>query len=95
MRIQPHLWKSRQHLHAVTDLSSSGDEYVKLLQDNLQSLRVTATACIAGKEYQRAETLATKELQNTYQEGDFLLYDVRGPEKTFLPSKLSTPLKGP
>ena len=76
------------------DLSSSGDEYVKLLQGNLQSLRSTAAACIASKEYQRAGTL-TKELQNIYQEGDFLLYDVRGPEKTFLPSKLSTPYKGP
>ena len=47
------------------DLSSSGDEYVKLLQGNLHSLRSTAAACIAGKEYQRAGIL-TAELQNTY-----------------------------
>ena len=49
------------------DLSSAFDEYVKLLQGNLQSLRSTAAACIASKKYQRAGTL-TEEIQNTYQE---------------------------
>ena len=73
------------------DLSLSGDEYVKLLHGNLQSLRSTAAACIAGKEYQRAGTL-TAELQNTYQEGDFLLYDVRGPEKNFFPASIQRTL---
>ena len=38
--------------------------------------------CIAGA--------LTAELHNIYQEGDFLLYDLRGPDKSFLPSKLTT-----
>ena len=60
----------------------------------MNTLSYNRATCIAGKEYQRVGTL-TAEIQNTYQEGDFLLYDVRGPEKTFIPSKLSTPYKGP
>ena len=36
-----------------------------------------------------------EEQQNLYQEGDFLLYDLRGPDKSFLSSKLTTPYKGP
>ena len=82
------------HLPADSDLNSSGADYVKILKDNLQSLRATATACIASKEYQRAGSLS-EEQQNLYQEGDFLLYDLRGPDKSFLPSKLTTPYKGP
>jgi hypothetical protein len=81
-------------LPADSDLNTSGDDYVKILKDNLQSLRATATACIASKEYQRAGSL-TEAQQNLYQEGDFLLYDLRGPGKSFLPSKLTTPYKGP
>ena len=76
------------------DANSAGDEYVELLKVNLTSLRETAAACIASNEYQRAGSL-TQEFQNVYQEGDFILYDLRGPEKHFLPSKLTTPYKGP
>ena len=35
------------------------------------------------------------DTQNIFQEGDLLLYDLRGPDKDFLPSKLTTPYKGP
>ena len=62
-------------LPADSDLNTSGDDYVKILKNNLQSLRATATACIASKEFQRAGSL-TDEQQNLYQEGDFLLYDL-------------------
>ena len=77
-----------------SDNNSASDDYVKLLQNNLQSLRETAATCIASKEYQRAGTL-TADVQNIYQEGDFILYDLKGPDKSFLPSKLTTPYKGP
>ena len=77
-----------------SDNNSASDDYVRLLQGNLQSLRETAATCIASKEYQRAGTL-TPDTQNIYQEGDFILYDLKGPEKSFLPSKLTTPYKGP
>ncbi len=35
------------------------------------------------------------EMQNVFQEGDLILYDLKGPNKDFLPSKLTTPYKGP
>ena len=70
------------------------DDYVSLLRANLESFRKTATACIASKEYQRAGILIP-EMQNVFQEGDLILYDLKGPNKDFLPSKLTTPYKGP
>ena len=74
------------------DLSSAGDDYVSLLRANLESFRKTAAACIASKEYQRAGLLIP-EMQNVFQEGDLILYDLKGPNKDFLPSKLTTPYK--
>jgi len=74
------------------DLSSAGDDYVSLLRANLESLRKTAAACITSKEYQRAGLLIP-EMQNVFQEGDLILYDLKGPNKDFLPSKLTTPYK--
>ena len=76
------------------DLNSAGDDYVSLLRANLTSLRETAAACIVSKEYQRVGPLIP-EMQNIFQEGDLILYDLKGPNKDFLPSKLSTPYKGP
>ena len=35
------------------------------------------------------------EMQIIFQEGDLILYDLKGPNKDFLPSKLTTPYKGP
>ena len=60
----------------------------------MRSLRETAAACIASKEYQRAGPLIS-EIQNIFQVGDLILYDLKGPNKDFLPSKLTTPYKGP
>ena len=60
----------------------------------MRSLRETAAACIASKEYQRAGPLIS-EMQNIFQVGDLILYDLKGPNKDFLPSKLTTPYKGP
>ena len=77
-----------------TDANLAGDEYVELLKVNLTSLRATAASCIASNEYKRAGTM-TEEKQNVYQDGDLVLYDLRGPDKDFLPSKLTTPYKGP
>ena len=34
-------------------------------------------------------------MQNIFQEGDLIFYDLKGPNKDFLPSKLTTPYKGP
>jgi hypothetical protein len=34
-------------------------------------------------------------MQNVFQEGDLILYDLKGPNKDFLPSKLTTPYKCP
>ena len=75
-------------------MRSTRDDYVGLLKANLTSLRETAAACIASMEYQRADPL-TSEMQNIFQEGDLILYDLKGPNQDFLPSKLTTPYKGP
>jgi len=77
-----------------TDANLAGDEFVELFKVNLTSLRATAASCIASNEYKRAGTM-TEEKQNVYQDGDLVLYDLRGPDKDFLPSKLTTPYKGP
>ena len=34
-------------------------------------------------------------MQNIFQEGDLIFYDLKGPNKDFLPSKLTTPYKDP
>jgi hypothetical protein len=81
-------------LPADDEFNSASDEYVRLLANNLKSLRQTAADCIAGNEYQRSGSV-TMDTQNIFQEGDLLLYDLRGPDKSFLPSKLTTPYKGP
>jgi hypothetical protein len=72
------------------DANSTGDEYVELLKVDLSSLRANAASCIASNEYKRAGTM-TEEKQNIY----LILYDLRGPDKDFLPIKLTTPYKGP
>ena len=82
------------HLPDDKNISTSGDEYVNLLNSNLQSLRRTATECINSNEFKRAGQLVPA-IQNVYQEGDLVLYDLRGPQHDFLPSKLTTPYKGP
>jgi hypothetical protein len=73
-----------------TDANLTGDEYVELLKVNLTSLRATAASCIASNEYKHTGTM-TEEKQNIYLDGDLVLYDLRGPDKEFLPSKLTTP----
>ena len=81
-------------LPADDDFNSASDEYVRLLANNLKSLRKTAADCIAGNEYQRSGSV-TMDTQNIFQEGDLLQYDLRGPDKDFLPSNLTTPYKDP
>ena len=54
------------------DINSAGDDYVSLLRAKLTSLRETAAACIASKEYQRAGLLIP-EMQNIFKEGDLIL----------------------
>jgi len=51
------------------DLNSAENDYVSLLI----SLRETAAACIASKEYQRAGPLTL----DIFQEGDLILYDLK------------------
>ena len=80
-------------LPADDGLNYASDEYVNLLASNLRSPIETATNFIASKEYQRSGTV-TVDTQNIFQEGDLLLYDLRGPDENFLPSKLTTPYKG-
>ena len=71
------------------DLNSAENDYVSLLRANLISLRETAAACIASKEYQRAGPLTL----DIFREGDLILYDLKGLSKDFLPSKLTMPYK--
>ena len=74
------------NLPETKDQFTCQDEYVKLLNDNLQSLR--------SNEFKRVSS-TNPATQNIYQPGDLVLFDIRGPQKDFLPTKLTAPFKGP
>jgi hypothetical protein len=82
------------NLPESTDQFTCQDEYVKLLNDNLQSLRSTAKKCRDSNEFKRVSS-TNPATQNIYQPGDLVLFDIRGPQKDFLPTKLTAPFKGP
>jgi hypothetical protein len=82
------------NLPDTTDQFTCQDEYVKLLNDNLQSLRSTAKKCRDSNEFKRVSS-TNPATQNIYQPGDLVLFDIRGPQKDFLPTKLTAPFKGP
>lgn len=82
------------NLPETTDKFTCQDEYVTLLNDNLRSLRATAKKCRDSIEFKRLSS-TDPATQNTYQPGDLVLFDVRGPQHDFLPTKLSPPYKGP
>ena len=82
------------NLPETTDKFTCQDEYVKLLNDNLHSLRSTAKKCRDSLEFKRVSA-TDPATQNIYQPGDLVLFDIRGPQKTFLPTKLTAPFRGP
>jgi hypothetical protein len=85
---------SRPYLPETTDQFTCQDEYVKLLTDNLQSLRTTAKQCRDSNEFKLVSS-TNPTTQNIYQPGDLVLFDIRGPQKDFLPTNLTAPFKGP
>jgi len=82
------------NLPETTDTFTCQDEYVSLLNDNLQSLRSTAKQCRDSNEFKRVSATDPAK-QNIYQPTDLVLFDIRGPQKDFLPTKLTAPYKGP
>ena len=65
------------NLPETTDKFTCHDEYVKLLNDNLQSLRSTAKQCQDSNEFKRISS-TNPATQNIYQPGDLVLFDIRG-----------------
>jgi len=82
------------NLPETTDTFTCTDEYVSLLNDNLQSRRSTAKQCRDSNANKRVSSSYPAK-QNIHQPDDLVLFDVRGPQKNFLPIKLSAPYKGP